>query len=82
MARFSQTHETQVTPPHWIGAFTRPASGGRGASGGGWLADQTGWVVFFLITAAAALPGLLLLVWMMRRYPPAPRAVGEGAPAD
>ncbi len=52
------------------------------AAGGGWLADQTGWVAFFLITAAAALPGLLLLVWMMRRYPPLPRPAGEGAPAE
>ncbi len=52
------------------------------AAGGGWLADQIGWVSFFLATTAAALPGLLLLVWMMRRYPPAPRAIGEGAPAD
>jgi PAT family beta-lactamase induction signal transducer AmpG len=52
------------------------------AAGGGWLADQIGWVAFFLTTAVAALPGLLLLVWMMRRYPPAPQAVGEGAPAD
>jgi PAT family beta-lactamase induction signal transducer AmpG len=41
------------------------------AAGGGWLADQTGWVLFFLLTTLAALPGLLLLLWMMRRFPPA-----------
>lgn len=52
------------------------------AAGGGWLADQTGWVTFFLLTTAAALPGLLLLVWMMRRYPPVSARAGEGAPAD
>jgi PAT family beta-lactamase induction signal transducer AmpG len=40
------------------------------AAGGGWLADQTGWLSFFLLTTLAALPGLALLVWMMRRYPP------------
>ena len=39
------------------------------AAGGGWLADQTGWLSFFLLTTLAALPGLALLVWMMRRYP-------------
>ncbi len=37
------------------------------SSGGGWLADQVDWVTFFCISAAAALPGLLLLAWMMRR---------------
>jgi PAT family beta-lactamase induction signal transducer AmpG len=52
------------------------------AAGGGWLADQLGWVTFFLMTTVAALPGLLLLVWMMRRYPPASRTAAEGAPAD
>jgi len=40
------------------------------AAGGGWLAEQTGWLGFFLLTTLAALPGLALLVWMMRRYPP------------
>jgi len=37
------------------------------AAGGGWLADQLGWLVFFLATIAAAVPGLLLLIWLMRR---------------
>ena len=36
---------------------------------GGWLADHLSWVLFFAATAAAALPGLLLLVWMTRRFP-------------
>lgn len=40
------------------------------ASGGGWLADQVDWVSYFLITTGAALPGLALLIWMMRRFPP------------
>ena len=39
------------------------------SSGAGWLADQVDWVTFFLITTVAAVPGLLLLVWMMRTYP-------------
>jgi len=36
------------------------------ASGGGWLADQTDWVMFFVLTTGLATPGLLLLVWLMR----------------
>lgn len=40
------------------------------AAGGGWLVDQTGWLAFFLLTTLAALPGLALLLWMMRRYQP------------
>ena len=37
------------------------------SSGGGWLADQVDWVSFFVLSAAAAIPGLLLLVFLMRR---------------
>ena len=38
------------------------------SSGAGWLADQVDWVLFFVITTVVALPGILLLVWMIRRY--------------
>ncbi len=37
------------------------------SSGGGWLADQLDWVLFFLASTACAIPGLLLLAWLMRR---------------
>lgn len=40
------------------------------ASGGGWLADHVDWVTYFLISTGAAVPGLALLIWMMRRFPP------------
>jgi PAT family beta-lactamase induction signal transducer AmpG len=40
------------------------------ASGGGWLAEHMSWLAFFLLTTAAALPGLCLLLWMMHRFPP------------
>ncbi len=40
------------------------------SSGGGWLADQVDWVSYFLLTAGAAVPGLFLLLWLIRRYPP------------
>lgn len=39
------------------------------SSGAGWLADKVDWATFFVLTTLAALPGLVLLVWMMRRYP-------------
>jgi PAT family beta-lactamase induction signal transducer AmpG len=51
------------------------------ASGGGWLADHMSWVTFFLATTIAALPGLLLLLWMMHRFPPQ-EALPEPEPAQ
>jgi len=36
------------------------------ASGGGFIAEATGWVWFFIITAIAAIPSLLLLAWLQR----------------
>lgn len=37
------------------------------ASTGGSLAEQLGWTHFFLANALAALPGLALLLWLMRK---------------
>jgi PAT family beta-lactamase induction signal transducer AmpG len=37
------------------------------ASSGGWLAEGLGWAAFFLLTTAAAFPGLGLLWWLTRR---------------
>jgi len=39
------------------------------ASGGGWLADNMTWFAYFMVTTVAAAPGLLLLLWLMRRFP-------------
>ena len=50
------------------------------AASGGYFAETLGWVPFFIFTTAAALPGLLLLVWLMRREA-APTAAGEVADA-
>jgi len=36
------------------------------SASGGYLADQLGWIPFFLIATLACLPGLGLLVWIMR----------------
>jgi PAT family beta-lactamase induction signal transducer AmpG len=37
------------------------------SAGAGYVAAATGWVWFFLICAAAALPSLVLLAWLQRR---------------
>jgi PAT family beta-lactamase induction signal transducer AmpG len=35
----------------------------------GWVVEVTGWFDFFLISTIVAVPGLLLLLWMMRNLP-------------
>lgn len=52
------------------------------ASGGGWLADQMDWVSFFLVTTLAALPGLALLIWMLRTFPAESRRQAAPVPAE
>jgi MFS transporter, PAT family, beta-lactamase induction signal transducer AmpG len=37
------------------------------ASGGGFIAEYSGWAMFFVITALSAIPSLLLLAWLQRR---------------
>lgn len=37
------------------------------AAGGGYVAEATGWVLFFLITALSAIPSLILLGWLQAR---------------
>jgi PAT family beta-lactamase induction signal transducer AmpG len=39
------------------------------SSGSGWLADNTDWITFWTSTVLLALPGMLLLLWLMRLYP-------------
>jgi PAT family beta-lactamase induction signal transducer AmpG len=41
------------------------------SSGGGWLADQMDWASFFALTTLLAIPGLMLLLWLMRIGRPA-----------
>ena len=36
-------------------------------SGSGWVADQVNWPTFFILTTVAALPGLFLLVYMIKK---------------
>jgi PAT family beta-lactamase induction signal transducer AmpG len=37
------------------------------SASGGFLADRLGWTPFFLVSTALCLPGLMLLLWIMRR---------------
>src|SRR5262249_46552930 len=37
------------------------------SAGAGFIAERTGWPLFFIISALTALPSLLLLVWLQRR---------------
>lgn len=39
------------------------------SSTGGWLADHTDWVTFFVVSTVIAVPGLLLLLWMTKHLP-------------
>ena len=39
------------------------------SSAGGWLADSVDWISYFLLTTLAAVPGLVLLLWLMRQTP-------------
>jgi MFS transporter, PAT family, beta-lactamase induction signal transducer AmpG len=39
------------------------------SSPAGWLADRLDWIAFFALTTVACLPGLALLLWLMRRAP-------------
>ena len=40
-----------------------------GASAG-WLAQDLGWTPFFLLTTAAALPAMAIMLWLLWRFPP------------
>ncbi|BBK40288.1 MFS transporter [Allostella vacuolata] len=52
------------------------------SASGGWLADRLDWIPFFLATTAAAIPALLILLWLGRRFPIAPeQQAGRGRPA-
>ena len=49
--------------------FTALAAVGRTflSAGAGYVAERTGWPMFFVVSALTAIPGLLLLVWLQRR---------------
>jgi PAT family beta-lactamase induction signal transducer AmpG len=42
------------------------------AASGGYLAEHLGWIPFFVASTLACIPGLVLLLWLMRRGPETP----------
>jgi PAT family beta-lactamase induction signal transducer AmpG len=46
----------------------------------GVLAEWLGWVDFFLLTTAAALPGMAIMLVLLKRYPPPERAPAHPPP--
>lgn len=37
----------------------------------GWLSDRVDWTTFFSLTTVAGVPGVLMVLWLMRRFPAA-----------
>ena len=48
----------------------------------GWVVDQIGWFDFFVVSTFVALPGLLLLLWMMRKLPLSKQTTREWSRAE
>jgi PAT family beta-lactamase induction signal transducer AmpG len=57
---FTATQYALLSSLAAVGRTTLSASGGA-------LADALGWIPFFVLSTAACLPGLALLLWIMRR---------------
>jgi PAT family beta-lactamase induction signal transducer AmpG len=59
---FTATQYALLSSLAAVGRTTLSASGGA-------LADALGWTPFFVLSTLACLPGLALLLWLMRRPP-------------
>jgi MFS transporter, PAT family, beta-lactamase induction signal transducer AmpG len=59
---FTATQYALLSSLATVGRTTLSASGG-------WLSDQLDWVSFFTVTTAAAIPGILMVLWLMRKFP-------------
>jgi PAT family beta-lactamase induction signal transducer AmpG len=59
---FTATQYALLSSLATVGRTTLSASGG-------WLSEQLDWVSFFSLTTAAALPGILMVLWLMRKFP-------------
>jgi PAT family beta-lactamase induction signal transducer AmpG len=59
---FTATQYALLSSLATVGRTTLSASGG-------WLSDQLDWVSFFALTTAAAIPGILMVLWLMRKFP-------------
>jgi PAT family beta-lactamase induction signal transducer AmpG len=70
VAYLSMLCNTQYTGTQYA-LFTSFMAFGRTwlSAGSGWVADHTDWVTFFIASTFVALPGLVMLWWMMKRLP-------------
>jgi PAT family beta-lactamase induction signal transducer AmpG len=59
---FTATQYALLSSLATVGRTTLSASGG-------WLSDQLDWVTFFSVTTLAAIPGILMVLWLMRKFP-------------
>ncbi|MBI3451282.1 MAG: AmpG family muropeptide MFS transporter [Rhodospirillales bacterium] len=59
---FTATQYALLSSLATVGRTTLSASGG-------FLADQLDWAIFFTLTTVAAVPGVLMILWLMRRFP-------------
>jgi PAT family beta-lactamase induction signal transducer AmpG len=82
VAYFSSLTNVRFTATQYA-LLTSLMAGGRTvmSAGSGWLAEQLGWAAFFAATAGLAIPGLLLLLWLMRLPDADDGAAAAGAEA-
>jgi PAT family beta-lactamase induction signal transducer AmpG len=59
---FTATQYALLSSLATVGRTTLSASGG-------WLSDQLDWVAFFTLTTLAAIPGILMVLWLMKKFP-------------
>jgi PAT family beta-lactamase induction signal transducer AmpG len=59
---FTATQYALLSSLATVGRTTLSASGG-------WLSDQLDWVAFFALTTVAAVPGILMVLWLMKKFP-------------
>ena len=59
---FTATQYALLSSLATVGRTTLSASGG-------WLSEQLDWVAFFSVTTLAAVPGILMVLWLMRKFP-------------
>jgi len=44
----------------------------------GFLAEAVGLQIYYMLCTAAAWPAMGIMLWLLRRYPPADRKPGDG----
>lgn len=59
---FTATQYALLSSLATVGRTTLSASGG-------WLSEQLDWVAFFTLTTIAAVPGILMVLWLMKKFP-------------